>query len=325
MANDSSEEAVGVSDWEDVKAPEDLDFPNATNGKLALRLNFHRQPLAELHQHAQSDLEHEVCGVLAGTVYTDKEGQWVEVVGAIRGQSAREGRTEVAFTQETWELIHQSMESDYPDHQIVGWYHTHPGFGVEFSDMDLFVQTNFFPLPTQVAVVTDPLSGQVAACVNTEQGIEYLECFWVDGRQQQCQRPKKGQDNSGTAVALPAVDELVSSVETLEKRVSQLLQVVDEQKLQLYRFQVNLVLFFLVGSALLTFYSLYSLRTSEVEPPRVRSFASVPVRVGEDNVMLGIGVVEWKVPPKLNSLLLQQAELEAAAARGEEESSWWPF
>ena len=35
--------------------------------------------------------------------------------------------------------------------KIVGWYHTHPGFGVEFSEMDLFIQQNFFGGPAQIA------------------------------------------------------------------------------------------------------------------------------------------------------------------------------
>ena len=38
-----------------------------------------------------------------------------------------------------------SLEREHPGLKIVGWYHTHPGFGVEFSEMDLFIQRIFLP------------------------------------------------------------------------------------------------------------------------------------------------------------------------------------
>ena len=81
------------------------------------------------------------------------------------------------------------MDSHHQGKRVVGWYHTHPGFGVEFSEMDLFIQRNFFPDSAQIALVTDPLGGAVAICVNAAGGIEYLDRFWVDGREQPCRRP----------------------------------------------------------------------------------------------------------------------------------------
>src|SRR5712675_1002427 len=51
-------------------------------------------------------------------------------VAVERGAAASHGSTHVTFTQETWNHIHQSLERNYPKLQIVGWYHSHPGFGV---------------------------------------------------------------------------------------------------------------------------------------------------------------------------------------------------
>ena len=39
---------------------------------------------------------------------------------------------------------------------MLGWYHSHPGFGVFLSEHDLFIQQNFFSNPQQVAWVFDP-------------------------------------------------------------------------------------------------------------------------------------------------------------------------
>ena len=42
---------------------------------------------------------------------------------------------------------------------MVGWYHTHPGWGVFLSGMDLFICNNFFNRPLDVALVIDPCAG----------------------------------------------------------------------------------------------------------------------------------------------------------------------
>ena len=39
---------------------------------------------------------------------------------------------------------------------MVGWYHTHPGWSVFLSGMDLFICNNFFNRPLDVALVIDP-------------------------------------------------------------------------------------------------------------------------------------------------------------------------
>jgi proteasome lid subunit RPN8/RPN11 len=39
---------------------------------------------------------------------------------------------------------------------MVGWYHTHPGFGIFLSGMDLFIHQNFFTQIWHVAYVLDP-------------------------------------------------------------------------------------------------------------------------------------------------------------------------
>jgi hypothetical protein len=39
----------------------------------------------------------------------------------------------------------------------VGWYHTHPDYGIFLSGQDLFIHRNFFDQPLQVAYVVDPI------------------------------------------------------------------------------------------------------------------------------------------------------------------------
>jgi proteasome lid subunit RPN8/RPN11 len=119
----------------------------------------------KIRQHARTSMKAEVCGVLIGT--TEHERMTVEA--CIAGINAAQGGAHVTFTQDTWEHIYKIKDKEYPDHKIVGWYHSHPGFGVFLSEHDLFIQQNFFSNVQQVAWVYDPHTD--------EEG-----CFgWVNG------------------------------------------------------------------------------------------------------------------------------------------------
>jgi len=106
----------------------------------------------KIRQHARTSMKAEVCGVLIGN--TEHERMIVEA--CIPGVNAAQGGAHVTFTQDTWEHIYKIKDKEYPDAKIVGWYHSHPGFGVFLSEHDLFIQQNFFSNPQQVAWVYDP-------------------------------------------------------------------------------------------------------------------------------------------------------------------------
>ena len=282
-------------------------FPGPRNADVALRVTFERRANADLIAHAKESLEVEVCGVLAGDLCEDDEGPFVHVVAAIRGTAAGEASTHVTFTQATWNSIHQTLERDYPNLKIVGWYHTHPGFGVEFSDMDLFIQQNFFGGPAQIAMVTDPLSGAVAICLNTAKGVRYLPRFWVDGREQPCRIPvPKGQGATGAGAVGVSSGAGMSELAQLEARVSQLVQAMDEQRSWQHNFMLFCGFVFCLGLIVGMGYFIFKTYSSRLEPPQVRQMIPVPIQVGDKTVMLGVGVVEWKVPDELNAILLQE-------------------
>jgi proteasome lid subunit RPN8/RPN11 len=112
--------------------------------------------LRQIRQHARSCSKTEVCGVLIGS--EDKNSLAIEA--CIAGANAAQAGTHVTFTQDTWAHIYQTKDAKYPDHRIVGWYHSHPGFGVFLSDHDTFIHKNFFSSPLQVAWVYDPHSDE---------------------------------------------------------------------------------------------------------------------------------------------------------------------
>lgn len=290
-------------------------FPGPKQAEALLRVAINRGAYAELVAHAKEFLEVEVCGVLVGNVCQDENGHFIHVEAVIRGTAATQASTHVTFTQETWNIIHQTLERDYPKLRMVGWYHTHPGFGVEFSDMDLFIQKNFFPGPTRIALVTDPLNGDVAICVNTPAGIEYLPRFWVDGREQLCRLPHKESPLSAQAGnSSGSTSELAKSVQDLEERVSQLVQALDEQRTSYYRFLTAVGVAICLALIISVGYTIYNQFVSRNEPPRLNSYVPLPIQIGDKAVMVGLGIVEWKVPPELNAAHIQLERLKQEEA-----------
>ena len=112
--------------------------------------------LRQIRQHARSNSKTEVCGVLIG----EETGNVVNITARIPGLNAAQAGTYVTFTQDTWEHIYKIKDKDYPEERIVGWYHSHPGFGVFLSDHDTFIHKNFFSSTLQVAWVYDPHSDE---------------------------------------------------------------------------------------------------------------------------------------------------------------------
>lgn len=128
-------------------APQTVDF----------RVYFDPQVYAAMVAHAAEDTTFEICGVMVGDLRRDAGGPFVNVRNYIRCDSAEKKFAEVTFTHESWSHINKEMDTKYQDQRIVGWYHSHPNFGIFLSDRDFFIQQNFFSAPGQIALVIDPV------------------------------------------------------------------------------------------------------------------------------------------------------------------------
>lgn len=112
-------------------------------------------------QHAKSSLDNEVCGVMLGQLKKDSSGPFLMIEDVIQGQAAQSAPAKVTYTAETWTYIHKEQESRDPNLKMVGWYHTHPRFGIFLSSYDQFIHENFFSVePWMVAFVIDPVKDE---------------------------------------------------------------------------------------------------------------------------------------------------------------------
>jgi proteasome lid subunit RPN8/RPN11 len=112
--------------------------------------------------HARSDLSREVAGMLVGPrPEKQPDGRYVvHVTDVIVARHTRMQGASVTYTPESWRYVTDVLHERYPDEAalIVGWYHTHPGFGIFLSGMDLFIHQHFFTQKWHVALVLDPLA-----------------------------------------------------------------------------------------------------------------------------------------------------------------------
>jgi proteasome lid subunit RPN8/RPN11 len=126
-----------------------------------------------VYPHVFANTDREVGGVLVGRV--PLRGGMPLVTGAIEALAADEQRATLTFTQDAWSHVHATLDRDFPEsEQIVGWYHSHPGFGIFLSGHDLFIHKNFFAGISQIALVVDPHAGTEGVFVWRDGEIEVL-------------------------------------------------------------------------------------------------------------------------------------------------------
>lgn len=140
------------------------------------------------------DTTREIGGVLVGELLRDDAGPYLRIDATIDALHAEEKGAELTFTHATWEHIHKEMDSRHRDKRVVGWYHTHPGFGVFLSDRDQFIHRSFFNLPSQVAFVYDPKSHEHGMFAWHDNEVWRARRYWIGAREQVWDGPRVAVD-----------------------------------------------------------------------------------------------------------------------------------
>jgi proteasome lid subunit RPN8/RPN11 len=116
--------------------------------------------LDQIIEFSQQDTRTERGGFLLGGFFKH-EREFVEISAFLPAQETLNAAATLRFTHQTWARLHDDVEHLHPDLKIVGWHHTHPGFGVFLSQYDLFIHRHFFGQHWQVAMVVDPRKQQL--------------------------------------------------------------------------------------------------------------------------------------------------------------------
>ena len=158
---------------------------------------------------SQGDNSQEVGGILVGDVFLDDGSPYIVVDSVIDALYSKQGETEVTFTHATWEHVLGKMDSEFKGKKIVGWYHTHPGFGIFLSEQDEFIHNNFFGEAYQVALVYDPVNRTHGVFAWKEDTLWRLREYWIGEHRHSWDGAR---DRNDTAVRKKGItDEAVAS------------------------------------------------------------------------------------------------------------------
>jgi proteasome lid subunit RPN8/RPN11 len=147
----------------DLRPDEDGQLAVATIGQPVstdLPIYVDLDVMRDMEAHARSNTRVELGGVMLGFQRVDSQGfPFVIVSDCLRAEHYEATKGSFKFTHETWSQITRDRAKFRPDLEMVGWYHTHPGWSVFLSGMDLFICDHFFNRPLDVALVIDPCKG----------------------------------------------------------------------------------------------------------------------------------------------------------------------
>ncbi len=187
-----------------------------------LRISIDKKAYAEVLSHAKEEPDIEICGVLLGKVKQDKHAPFLHILHTVRGENAKGQGAQVTFTHDTWNHIYKEKDKTYPDLDIVGWYHTHPGFDIFLSEMDKFIHNNFFGSPNQVAYVYDPHQGTDGFFRKPKDEIVLLPRFWHGGKPRKTLSPEQRIKGTAPASGSPVGGDLAATLAALNESVRRL-------------------------------------------------------------------------------------------------------
>lgn len=112
------------------------------------------EALNNMIHHAEEVDSKEIMGLMMGITYNDEEGNY-SIVSGIATSGLDSDDVSVRFNRESLEELFESLDS-FENEVIVGWYHSHPGFGSYLSDTDIKTHKGIFGEESGYAIVIDP-------------------------------------------------------------------------------------------------------------------------------------------------------------------------
>lgn len=111
--------------------------------------------LIKMLKHARAGVPMEVMGLMLGEFVDDYTIKVVDVFAMPQsGTGVSVEAVDPVFQTKMLDMLKQTQRNE----MVVGWYHSHPGFGCWLSGVDINTQQAFEQLnPKAVAVVVDPI------------------------------------------------------------------------------------------------------------------------------------------------------------------------
>lgn len=145
--------------------------------------------LLKMLKHGRAGVPMEVMGLMLGQFADDYTINCVDVFAMPQsGTSVSVEAVDPVFQTRMLEMLKQTGRPE----MVVGWYHSHPGFGCWLSSTDINTQSSFEQLnPRAVALVIDP--------IQSVKGKVVIDCFRLINPQLMMlgQEPRQSTSNIG--------------------------------------------------------------------------------------------------------------------------------
>ncbi len=147
--------------------------------RIIAYVNKHAEAKIRNHALAYREKKLEVMGLLLGEVRT-WQGQEYVLVRDVVTTDLDATSVSVKFDSGSFEKLFENLDDAGFDYVVVGWYHSHPGYGCFLSETDIKTHGGIFLSPHQVAIVIDPLNFQMEAFLLRDNigQIHQFKVYW---------------------------------------------------------------------------------------------------------------------------------------------------
>ena len=154
---ETSEEAQKWSEVQGYVPRRDaVSYSGTTSRRQVFRISVSKEVMSKVMDHAKNAPDEEVIGLLIGRM----DDQVLIVENAVSGETVRD-KVSVIMPGESLAKIADDIVNKKVGGNIVGWYHSHPGYGVFMSEVDKDTQYKLHQFsPYVVALVLDPSTGE---------------------------------------------------------------------------------------------------------------------------------------------------------------------
>lgn len=165
-------------------APEPDDFFQVGTEDPGMRVYLRYPLFRALDDFALRDTSREQAGLLLGR--RGEDGTFVQVIEAL-DVGIDEGGSR--FTERSWQRARRVARHRYPKLEVLGWFHTHPGTGVELSAEEIAVHKKFFAAEWQVVYVVDPVLRERNFHVWRDGDLSGASGFRIYGKEEKVMAP----------------------------------------------------------------------------------------------------------------------------------------
>lgn len=143
-------------------------------------LYINKKAWDDINDHAIKGGSIEIGGFLLGFECILDNLPVIWITKSVRG-NCRSSPAQVIIETSTYDEVLTKIESE--GLSIVGWYHTHPGFGVFLSGTDKNTMSLHFSKPSSVAIVLDPIRGTSGffGWDKEKKRLKHLNAYRFDG------------------------------------------------------------------------------------------------------------------------------------------------